>query len=125
VTALVVGAVLLAGAAGAALRYAAGLAVSRTRSRLPWAVLVVNVVGSLVAGLVVGLGLDGDARLVIVTGFAGGLTTFSTLSVETVQLAMEGRWRTAVGSMAANLVVGVAAATLGYLLGLLVLTGAA
>jgi CrcB protein len=113
----VVGAILLAGGAGALLRYAAGLAVGRSRSRLPWAVLAVNVAGSVVAGVVVGLGVGGDVRLVIVTGFAGGLTTFSTLSVETIQLLIEGRWRTAAASVAANLVLGIGAAVGGYLLG--------
>jgi len=41
---------------------------------------------------------------------AGGLTTFSTWSVETVQLVLDGRWRTAVTSVALNLVVGVGVA---------------
>lgn len=119
-TPLLVVAVLGAGALGALARYAAGLAVGRTRSRLPWAVFAVNAVGSLVAGVAVGLAgvgvLAADLELVIVTGFAGGLTTFSTLSVETVQLAIEGRWRAAAASVGANLAVGVAAAALGILL---------
>jgi CrcB protein len=118
-TPLLVLAVLGAGALGALARYAAGLAAARTRSRLPWAVLVVNVVGSLLAGLAVGLtgagALPADLELVIASGFAGGLTTFSTLSVETVQLAIEGRWRSAAASVGANLALGIAAAALGFL----------
>jgi CrcB protein len=116
----VVAAVLLAGAAGAVLRFAAGVLGARSKYRLPWAVLAVNVIGSFVAGLVVGLGLDGDARLIVVTGFAGGLTTFSTLSVETIQLVLEGQGRTAIGSVAGNLLFGIGAATVGYLLGSLI-----
>lgn len=115
--------VLAAGAVGAVVRYVAGLAVSRTRSRLPWAVLAVNVAGSFVAGLMIGLAQAGavsaDAELVLVTGFAGGLTTFSTLSVETVQLVTEGRLRSAIASVAANLVLGILAAAGGWLVGLL------
>lgn len=109
---------LLAGAVGAALRYAASTLIGRTRARLPWAVLLVNVVGCLIGGAVLGLVQSGaigtDARLIVLSGFAGGLTTFSTFSTETVQLALAGRWRTAVLSVAANLALGIAAAVLGY-----------
>ena len=99
--------VLLAGALGAVLRYLA--------SHLPWGVLLVNVVGSLIAGLAAA-GLTGDARLILLTGFCGGLTTFSTFSVETVQAVIEGRWRRATLSVALNLVLGIGAAALGYVL---------
>ena len=119
-TPLLVVAVLGAGALGALTRYAAGLAAARTRNRLSWAVLAVNSVGSLIAGVAVGLAgagvLPADLELVIVTGFAGGLTTFSTLSVETVQLAIEGRWRAAAASVGANLALGIAVAALGWVL---------
>lgn len=102
---------LVAGAAGAVLRHLAGRAGAR--SRWPWPVLLVNVAGSLVAGVAV----HTDLALVVVTGFAGGLTTFSTFSVETVRLALEGRWRAAVGNVVANLALGLAAATAGWMLG--------
>ena len=69
-------------------------AFARTPSRLPWAVLIVNVVGSLVGGVVLGLAQAGvigaDLRLILLSGFAGGLTTFSTFSVETIQLIDDG-----------------------------------
>lgn len=104
--------VLAAGALGAVLRHLAGRAGAR--SRWPWPVLLVNVVGSLVAGVA----LHCDLAPIVVTGFAGGLTTFSTFSVETVQLALDGRWRAAVGNVAASLALGLAAAALGWMLGL-------
>ena len=111
-------AVLVAGAIGAVLRYLASRLAAR-RPGFPWAVLVVNVVGSATAGVVVALatyaGLSGDLRLILVTGFCGGLTTFSTFSVETVQLVQSGRARTAFASVTANLVLGVGAAALAYL----------
>jgi CrcB protein len=119
VSALVIIAALVAGSLGAALRYATSTLLA-ARSTLPLAVLVVNLVGSLIGGLVLGLVQSGaigaDARLIVLGGLAGGLTTFSTFSVETVQLAMAGRWRTALGSVLANLVLGIAAAILGYAL---------
>jgi CrcB protein len=104
--------VVVAGAVGSVLRYLAGLAGAR--ASWPWPVLLVNVVGSLVAGV----GIHSDLSLIVVTGFAGGLTTFSTLSVETVQLAMTGRWRAAIASVTANLVLGIAAAIGGWFVGL-------
>lgn len=108
---LEVAAVLAAGAAGAVLRYAAG----RLLPASPWPVLVVNVAASLIAGL----GMHSPAALVVVTGFAGGLSTFSTFSVETVQLFAQGRWRAATASVALNLVLGIAAATAGWAAGFL------
>jgi CrcB protein len=106
----VIALVLLAGAAGAVIR----LLVVRLISA-PWAVLAVNVVGSLVGGVLVGA-TSGELQLILLTGLCGGLTTFSTLSVETVQLALDRKARTAIASMALNLVLGVAAAALGVAL---------
>jgi CrcB protein len=107
-----VAAVLVAGALGSVLRYG----VSRwIPGRFPWAVLVVNVVGSAIAGAVVA-GTSGGIRLILVTGFCGGLTTFSTFSVESVQLVLAGRARAALLSVGANLVLGGGAAAAGYYL---------
>ena len=114
-------AVIGAGAIGALARYLVARAFAR--ARFPWAVLVVNVVGSAIGGAVLGLviraDLSADLRLVLLAGLCGGLTTFSTLSVETVQLVLGGRARAAVLSMAANLVFGVGAAALACCLVLL------
>jgi CrcB protein len=101
---------LLAGALGALLRYGVSRAVPS-----PWAVLVVNVVGSAIAGALVATVSD-DIRLVLVTGLCGGLTTFSTLSVETVQLVLDRRVGAAALSIAANLVLGVTAAATAFAL---------
>lgn len=108
-----------AGAVGAMIRYLISRAVPG-HDRFPWAVLVVNVVGSAIGGVVVGLatsgGVSSDIRLILVSGLCGGLTTFSTWSVETIQLVQDGRWRVAAASVIANLVLGSGAAALGYLL---------
>lgn len=106
-------AVCLAGALGAVLRYGVGLLV-----RSPWAVLVVNVVGSFVGGVVVA-SASGDARVILLTGLCGGLTTFSTLSVETVQLVLDGRARVAALSVGLNVALGLVAAGVGFGLGTL------
>jgi fluoride exporter len=112
-TPLVVALVLVAGAVGSLVRYLVGRAGAR--ASWPWPVLAVNVAGSLLAGILI----HSDLALIAVTGLAGGLTTFSTFSVETVQLVAEGRWRAATASVALNLALGLAAATAGWFLGLL------
>lgn len=116
-TPLLAAAVVAAGGLAAAARYLVSWWFAGA-GRLPWAVLVVNVIGSALGGAVLGwgAGLDDGIRLVLLTGVAGGLTTFSTLSVETMQLALAGRWRTAVGSVTLNLALGLAAVAAGWLL---------
>lgn len=99
-------------------RYLVSLGYSG-RPGLPWAVFIVNIIGSAIGGVAVGLATTGaispDLRLILVGGVAGGLTTFSTWSVETVQLFMQGKQRTALVNVILNLGVGLASATAGYL----------
>jgi CrcB protein len=77
------------------------------------------VVGSFLAGVALALtqteAIPAVAGAVIITGLCGGLTTFSTFAVESVELIMQGKTRVAVRSFALNLVLGVGAAGLGYL----------
>jgi fluoride exporter len=119
-TPLVVVSVLVAGAVGAVLRYALSRALPVRPGHLPGGILIVNVVGSGIAGALIGLAeraaLDGDLRLVLVTGFCGGLTTFSTWTVETVELIDGGRWRAATLNVVVTLALGLAAAGATYLL---------
>ena len=115
---IVVAVALLAGALGALLRYGTTRLFARFNDELPWAVLTVNTVGSFVGGLVLGLVTTGtvgaDIQLIAVGGLAGGLTTFSTFSVETVQLAIARRWGIVAATVGANLALGIAAAVLGF-----------
>ncbi len=108
--------VLLAGGVGAVLRYlVSALAARRSEAQeFPWAVLAVNIVGSAMAGVV--LALNPEAEPILLTGFCAALTTYSTFSVETVQLVVAGRVRPAILSVTANVVFGIGAAALGYLI---------
>ena len=116
-TVALIAAIIAAGAIGTMLRYLTSRALA-PRSRFPWSVLVVNVVGSAIGGVVLGLatigGVDAGIRLIVLTGFCGGLTTFSTWSVETVQLLQKGKWRWVGLSVVGNLVFGVGAAAAAY-----------
>ena len=67
-----------------------------------------------VAALVVRGDLDPGWQTVLGTGFAGGLTTFSTLSFDIVQLARERQYGRAALDAAANVVLGVTAAAVTY-----------
>lgn len=116
-TPLLVLAVAAGGALGAVLRHLASVGLTSQgpagSGRIPWGVLVVNVVGSFIAGLALGLPLDASVQLLILTGFCGGLTTFSTLSVDTVQLILDGKRRAAMASIGLNLALGIPAVLLG------------
>ncbi|WP_394553302.1 fluoride efflux transporter CrcB [Agromyces sp. MMS24-JH15] len=120
-TPLLVVAVLVAGAVGAIARYLLARRFPlRPHGRLPWGILIANLAGSAVAGVVLGLAeraaIGQDLRLVLATGFCGGLTTFSTWTVESVELLDAGRWRPALANVAVTLALGLAAAAGGYLL---------
>jgi CrcB protein len=108
----------LAGGLGAGSRYGLDAWVRpRVSDRLPWPTLLINVTGSFALGLLVGLGTDSTWLTIGGTGFLGGYTTFSTASVETVQLALDGRRTAAAVNALTMLVVGVSAAAVGYLVG--------
>ena len=115
-TALVLLTVAVGGALGAVLRQLTSVSLAG-RGRIPWGVLVVNVVGSFVAGLALALPLDPTLQLVIVSGLCGGLTTFSTFAVETVQLTLAGKHRAAAASVALTFALTVPAAAVGWALG--------
>ena len=113
---------LAAGGVAAVARYLISVATARVSKAesFPWAVLIVNVVGSGLGGAILGLAqhaaVSPDIQLIMLTGVCGGLTTFSTFSVETIQLITHGRWRAACLSVGLNLVVGLCACAAGYLL---------
>lgn len=118
--------VSLGGGVGAALRFwLDGLVKARVRATapggFPLGTFVINVSGSLVLGVLTGLGESGalgpSMVAVLGTGMMGGYTTFSTASVETVQLLRSGKTRTAVLNGLGMLVVSVGAAALGLLIG--------
>ncbi|MFD0313199.1 fluoride efflux transporter CrcB [Streptomyces flavalbus] len=103
--------VVAGGMVGAPLRYLTDRAVqSRHDSVFPWGTLTVNVVGSLLLGLLTGAAVAGaaDSHLLLFlgTGLCGALTTYSTFSYETLRLAESGARLYA----AANALVSVAAA---------------
>jgi CrcB protein len=80
---------------------------------MPLGTLAVNLSGSLVLGLLVGAGLDGDGYLLAATAGLGSYTTFSTWMFESERLAERGARRVLGANLAVSLVAGVAAVALG------------
>ena len=116
-------AVSLAGGLGAALRlFLDGVVRARVKTTLPLGTLLINVLGSLLLGVITGLTLalwlPEAWHLVLGGGLMGGFTTFSTASVETVRLAQARRSYATVANGLGMLVLSVACAFLGLWLGL-------
>ncbi len=113
--------VLLGGAIGAPARYLGDRFVqSRHRVAFPFGTLLINVSGSLLLGVVAGgvakSGWSPHLQTLVGTGFCGGLTTFSTFSVEAVQL-LSGRMTVrALTYVLGSAALGIAAAALGWTL---------
>jgi fluoride exporter len=116
-------AVAFGGALGCVLRYGTTLGAARfLGTGLPFGTMLVNLAGCLLAGLVFGLaeqrvGISPVVRLLVLTGFLGGYTTFSTFMVEAVTLMQAGSWAMAMGSFVANNLAGGALAIAGIYLG--------
>jgi fluoride exporter len=118
VSVLVWAGVVLLGGAGSALRfYVDGLVSSVSGRNFPYGTLVVNLSGAVILGLLAGLAVGGDAYLLAGTAAVGSYTTFSTWMLETQRLTEERQHRQAVLNIVVSLVLGVAAAELGRLIG--------
>ncbi len=101
-------AVGIGSAFGAWLRWGLGLWLNPALPELPLGTLSANLVGGYLVGLAVAFftqypGVSPEWRLLIITGFLGGLTTFSTFSAETVTLLLRGQYAWGVGIIAAHL----------------------
>ncbi len=105
--------VALGGAAGAVCRY--GISLLPIHTTFPIATFVTNLLGAFIIGLVVGWSekndLPNEVILFTKTGFCGGFTTFSTFSLESMNLISDGKYFVGGGYMILSLlccVVGVA-----------------
>lgn len=108
--------VAVGGALGSVARYKLGaLILHHTLSwSFPAGTFAVNVLGCLVAGLLLGLGenyafLTNEARVLIFTGFLGGFTTFSAFGVETIALIERGQIAVAAAYVVFSVLCGLAA----------------
>ncbi len=110
-----------AGAAlGAWLRWGLGALLNPLLPSMPLGTLASNLIGGYLVGVAVAVfaqhpGLAPEARLLVITGFLGGLTTFSTFSAEAVHLLTRGEYAWAATHMASHLAGSLAMTLLGLL----------
>ena len=116
--------VFIGGGLGAVCRYGVTTTVGMLLGGMfPWGTLVVNLVGSLLMGLVLGALLPlakslqllpESLRLLLTVGFLGGYTTFSSFSMETLTLLRGDSFFLAAVNVVGSIVLGLAAAYIGY-----------
>ena len=112
----------IGGALGSVARYAVSLGAARwLGAAFPWGTLIVNVAGSFAIGLLAALvtadgrpTLGTDARAFVMIGILGGFTTFSSFSLETLNLARAGAVSAAAANAGLSLVLSLAAVWLGF-----------
>jgi len=115
-----------AGAAGALARYGlAGLVQRGLGTAFPWATLVVNVAGCFLFGLVWAVGEERMAigpgtRTILLVGFLGAFTTFSTFTFETSELLHDARYLAAAGNILGQVALGIVGLLGGIALGRLI-----
>ena len=114
--------VALGAAAGAPARWWVDQHVRRRAGHdFPWGTLLINVLGSLVLGVLLGATAVGGSQTELVallgTGFCGGFTTFSSFGFETFRLAEDGGYVAATLNVVVSVGLGVAAAAAGWALG--------
>src|SRR6185295_6448996 len=88
----------------------------------PWGTLVVNALGCLLFGVVWTLAeerlvIGGETRLIVLVGFMGAFTTFSTFAFETAAMLRDAEWVLAAGNLLAQNVLGVACFFVGTAIG--------
>lgn len=108
---------------GSARYFCSGLTARLIGETFPFGTLLVNVVGSFIIGFVATLtGPDGRVfvssalRQAVLTGFCGGYTTFSSFSLQTLNLIQDGEWLHAGANITASVIMCLAAVWAGHIL---------
>ncbi len=113
--------VFLGGGLGSIARFSVGKALIAFQSLFPFATLVSNFLSCLVFGLVIILGvnkldLSYSLKLLLITGFCGGFSTYSSFTFETVELFKQGQAGLAFLNIAINFILSVVGLYLGSML---------
>jgi fluoride exporter len=117
--------IALGGALGSVARFwVSETIMHRTGSLIPWGTIIVNISGSFIIGVLAAMGqVEGrwlatpSARQFLMIGVCGGYTTFSSFSLQTLNLAREGQWLAVGANILLSVVLCLLAVWLGYLFG--------
>ena len=100
-------AICLGACVGALARWQLGLWLNHPHALLPWGTLAANLIGGYLVCLILAWAHHADLapvwRLMLVTGFLGALTTFSSFSAEVVEMMLADRWGQALTTIALHL----------------------
>ena len=111
--------VLLGGSVGSLVRYVLSTAImTRTGGRFPFGTVLINITGSFLIGLLMTLLTERwnphpNLRLLLVTGFLGGYTTFSSFEWETLSLVRDSGWWLGLVNVVGSVALGYSAVWLG------------
>ena len=110
------------GAVGSVLRYYSGQFISKNYpSQIPLGTLIVNLLGCLLIGILLGYfaknqGLSNEWKLLLVTGFCGGYTTFSTFAAENITLIQNQQVSQAILYIGLSVLLGLTAVYFGIMI---------
>ena len=118
-------AVAAGGALGSVARFwMTGAVAAAMGARFPWGTLIINILGSFVIGATAGLtltpermGLHPDVRVFVMVGICGGFTTFSSFSLQTLELIQGGEMASALAYIAGSVLLCLAFVWAGWFLG--------
>lgn len=109
----------IGGSVGSVMRYLLGvLGAHYLKGTFPIATLITNFLGCLIIGLLIGYfgksnEINPQLKLLLITGFCGGFTTFSTFAAENVQLLENGNYWLLLGNVVGSVILGIGGVILG------------
>lgn len=113
--------VLLGSGTGGVLRYVIGLQLQKIAGKLPYGTFLVNILGSILIGIFVAFiakqtEASATIKLLLVTGFCGGFTTFSAFAFENVELIRAGNYSTAIAYVLLSVALSIAGTFAGIMM---------
>lgn len=108
----------LGGFAGSSARYLMQLVFPHYPGAFPWGTFLINIIGSLLIGIIYGLAeehkiMNQEMRLLLAIGFCGSFTTFSTFSVENLQMFQIGSYAHLIVNIVLSVTLGIMAVIIG------------